>query len=175
MVTTSSTVTSAARYFYDHGGVVTSAAGNYSTFDSTTDNPYILTVSGTDLNDALYSWLNTGNNVDLAAPGCAGNTTTNGGGYASACGTSFAPIVAGVAALVLSRNPSLPPAQVTTILRQSSDHLGPGDGMRLTATAGCMPPERSNPHEVWRTRNSRRSRLHPLPMGRQSPARCPCR
>ena len=126
MVTTSSTVTSAAKYFYDHGGVVSSSAGNYATFDSKADNPYILTVSGTDQNDALYSWSNTGNNVDLAAPGCVGNTTTNGGGYASACGTSFsAPIVAGVAALVLSRNPSLSPAQVTTILRQSADDRGP--------------------------------------------------
>jgi thermitase len=126
MVTTSATVTSAAKYFYDHGGVVSSSAGNYSTFDSSADNPYILTVSGTDENDALYSWSNTGNNIDLAAPGCVGNTTTMGGGYASACGTSFsAPIVAGVAALVLSMNSSLTPAQVTNILRQSADDRGP--------------------------------------------------
>ncbi len=127
MVTTSSTVTSAAKYFYDHGGVVSSSAGNYSTFDSSADNPYIFTVGGTDENDALYGWSNTGNNIDLAAPGCAGNTTTNGGGYSSACGTSFsAPIVAGVAALVLSMNSSLTPAQVTDVLRQSADDLGPG-------------------------------------------------
>lgn len=126
MVTTSSTVTSAAKYFYDHGGVVSSSAGNYGTFDASADNPYILTVSGTDENDALYSWTNTGNNIDLAAPGCVGNTTTSGGGYAGACGTSFsAPIVAGVAALVLSRNPSLTPAKVTDILRQSADDRGP--------------------------------------------------
>ena len=126
MVTTSSTVTTAAKYFHSHGGVVASSAGNYSTFDASADNPYILTVSGTDENDALYSWTNTGNNVDLAAPGCVGNTTTNGGGYAGACGTSFsAPIVAGVAALVLSKDPSLTPAMVTDILRQSGDDLGP--------------------------------------------------
>ena len=125
MVTTSSTVTSAAKYFYDHGGVVSSSAGNYSTLDSSADNPYILTVGGTDENDALYGWSNTGNNIDLVAPGCAGNTTTNGGGYSSACGTSFsAPIVAGVAALVLSMNSSLTPAQVTDVLRQSADDLG---------------------------------------------------
>jgi thermitase len=125
MVTTSSTVTSAAKYFYNHGGLVSSSAGNYGTFDSSADNPYILTVGGTDENDALYGWSNTGNNIDLVAPGCAGNTTTNGGGYSSACGTSFsAPIVAGVAALVLSVNSSLTPAQVTDILRQSADNLG---------------------------------------------------
>ncbi len=126
MVTTSSTVTSAAKYFYDHGGVVSSSAGNYGTFDSSADNPYILTVSGTDQNDVLYSWSNTGNNVDLAAPGCVGDTTVKGGGYSSACGTSFsAPIVAGVAALVLSQNPALTPAQVTNILKQSADDRGP--------------------------------------------------
>jgi thermitase len=103
MVTTSSTVTSAAQYFYDHGGVVSSSAGNYGKFDSKADNPYILTVSGTDQNDVLYSWSNTGNNVDLAAPGCVGSTTTKGGGYGAPCGTSFsAPIVGGVAALVFS-------------------------------------------------------------------------
>ena len=126
MITTSSTVTSAAKYFYDHGGVVSSSAGNYATFDSKADNPYILTVSGSDQNDVLYSWSNTGNNVDLAAPGCVGATTIVGGGYSSACGTSFsAPIVAGVAALVLSLNPTLTPAQVTDVLRQSADDRGP--------------------------------------------------
>ncbi len=126
MVTTSSTVTTAAKYFVDHGGVVSSSAGNYGKFDSSADNPYILTVSATDQNDALYSWSNTGNNIDLAAPGCMGSTTTRGGGYGSPCGTSFsAPIVAGVAALVLSVNPSLTPAQVTGILKQSADDLGP--------------------------------------------------
>jgi len=125
MVTTSSTVTAAAKYFHGRGGVVSSSAGNYGTFDSKSDNPYILTISGTDQNDTLYSWSNTGNNVDLAAPGCVGSTTTAGGGYSSACGTSFsAPIVAGVAALVLSRTPTLSPAQVTDVLRQSADDRG---------------------------------------------------
>jgi subtilisin family serine protease len=125
MVTDSSTVTSAAQYFQSKGGVVTSSAGNYSSFDSTSDNPYILTVSATDPNDALYSWSNTGNNVDLSAPGCV-YTTTVGGGYGSACGTSFsAPIVAAVAGLVYSLNSSLSPSQVTQILDKNADDLGP--------------------------------------------------
>ncbi len=124
MVTTSSTVTSAAQYFWNKGGVVASSAGNYSTFDTSADNPYILTVSGSDENDLLYSWSNTGNNVDLAAPGCV-YTTVKGGGYASACGTSFsAPITAGVAALLFSMDSSLSPSQVTTMLKQSADDRG---------------------------------------------------
>jgi subtilisin family serine protease len=124
IVSDSSTVSSAARYFQQKGGVVTSSAGNYSAFDSTADNPYILTVSATDPNDNLYSWSNTGKNVDVAAPGCV-YTTANGGGYTSGCGTSFsAPIVAGVAGLILSANPSLSPSQVTKILQQSADDIG---------------------------------------------------
>jgi thermitase len=125
VVSGSSTVTSAAQYFQSKGGVVTSSAGNYSTFDASPDNPYIMTVSATDVNDVLYSWSNTGNNVDLAAPGCV-YTTTRGGGYSSACGTSFsAPIVAAVAALVLSLQPWMLPAQVVSTLEQTTDDLGP--------------------------------------------------
>lgn len=124
IASTSATVTSAAQYFQSKGGVVTSSSGNYATFDSSADNPYILTVSATDGNDQLYSWSNTGNNVDLAAPGSV-YTTTADGNYASAAGTSFsAPIVAGVAALVLSQNPNLTAQQVQDVLKQGADDLG---------------------------------------------------
>ncbi|HEY6118733.1 MAG TPA: S8 family serine peptidase [Pyrinomonadaceae bacterium] len=125
MVTTSATVTSAAQYFQSRGGVVTSSAGNYSTFDSSPDNPYILTVSATDWNDTIYGFSNTGNNIDLAAPGYV-FTTFTGGGYGYAAGTSYsAPVVAGVAGLVISANPRLTGAQVRDILKQSADDLGP--------------------------------------------------
>jgi len=124
IVSGSSTVSSAAQYFQSKGGVVTVSAGNYSTFDSSPDNPYVLTVSATDPNDLLYSWSNTGNNVDIAGPGWS-YTTVRGGGYSSASGTSIsAPIVAGVAALVISANPSLTAPQVQDILKQSADDVG---------------------------------------------------
>lgn len=124
-VTTSPTVTSAAQYFQSRGGIVTIAAGNETIFDSTADNPYVLTVSATTSSDTLASWSNTGNNIDLSAPGVNILTTLNGGGYGLWSGTSFsAPIVAGVAALVLSTNPSLTPTQVQDILKQSANDLG---------------------------------------------------
>ncbi len=123
-VTSSGTVSSAATYFQSRGGVVSVSAGNSAAFDSSADNPAVLTTSATDSNDVLYSWSNTGNNVDLAAPGCV-YTTNRGGGYGAWCGTSFsAPIVAGVAALVLSNSPGISPAQLTSRLQQSADDLG---------------------------------------------------
>jgi thermitase len=120
-----STITSAAQYFQSKGGVVTVSAGNNGIFDSAADNLYVLTVSATDADDAVASFSNTGNNVDLAAPGVNLETTTTGGDYGSGTGTSFsAPVVAGVAALVLSANPTLSGSQVQQILKNSADDLG---------------------------------------------------
>ncbi|HET6854572.1 MAG TPA: S8 family serine peptidase [Pyrinomonadaceae bacterium] len=124
MVSDSSAVSSAAQYFQGKGGVVTSSAGNYSSFSNSVDNPYILTVSATDQFDVIYSYSNTGKNIDVAAPGDSFSTQM-GGGYVSTGGTSYsAPIVAGVAALVLSVNPQLSGDQVQNILKQSADDLG---------------------------------------------------
>ena len=125
MATTSSTVSSAASYFQSKGGIVTVAAGNQGTFDSASDNPYVLTVSASDANDLITSWTNKGNNIDLAAPDTV-FTTYKGGTYGSTAGTSIsAPIVAGAAALILSVKPSLSGSQVQNILKQSADDLGP--------------------------------------------------
>jgi len=124
IVSDSSTVTSAAQYFQGKGGVVTSSAGNYSTFSNSLDNPYLLTVSATDQFDVIYSYSNTGKNIDVAAPGDSFSTQM-GGGYVSTGGTSYsAPIVAGVAALVMSVNPQLSADQVQNIVKQSADDLG---------------------------------------------------
>jgi thermitase len=125
MVSTVSTVISAANYMRSKNGVVTVSAGNYSTLVTDGDVPSILTVSGTDSNDVLYSWSNYGNLIDVAAPGCVSATTLNGGSYGSVCGTSFsAPMVAGVAALVLSKNPALTGDDVIRIIKQAADDIG---------------------------------------------------
>ena len=124
-VTTSLSVSSAAQYFRSRGGVIVVSAGNNGTLDTSADNPDVLTVSATTSTDSLASWSNRGYNIDLAAPGVSIMTTTRGGGYGWATGTSFsAPIVAGVAALVISANPSLTSDQIQAIVKQSSDDLG---------------------------------------------------
>jgi len=124
--TTSAVVTTAAQYYQNHGGVVIMPSGNFGTFDATADNPYVITVGATDNSDTIYSWSSTGNNVDLVAPGCVTYTAAPINSYATDCGTSAsAAVVAGVAGLVLSVNSALTPAQLTSILRQSVDDLGP--------------------------------------------------
>jgi len=121
----SSVVTTAANYFRSKGGVVTVAAGNEGTFDSSANNPSMLTVTATDSFDQLYAWSNTGNSIDLCAPGNV-YTTDMSGGYVAAAGTSYsAPIVAGVAGLLFSINPNLTANQVENILTSSADDLGP--------------------------------------------------
>jgi hypothetical protein len=63
--------------------------------------------------------------VDLSAPGSSIYTTKMGGGYRTMSGTSFAaPVVAGVAALMFSVDPTLTPAEVETILEQTALDLG---------------------------------------------------
>jgi len=121
----SSTLSSAAQYFQSKGGVVTGSAGNDATFDSTPDDPYILRISAADSSDLLASFSSTGNNIDLCAPGVNIVTTTKGGGYGYGTGTSAsAPLVAGVAALMISVNPNLTASQVQQILKESADDLG---------------------------------------------------
>ncbi len=86
----------------------------------------LLCVSATQSNDSLASFTNTGNNIDVAAPGVGIRTTVKGGSYGSVSGTSFsAPITAGVAALILAANPGLTGQQAFSIIRESADDLGP--------------------------------------------------
>jgi thermitase len=116
---------SAGQYFQSKGGVVTIGAGNQSEFITTADNPFVLTVSATTSSDSRASFSNRGYIIDLAAPGSSIYTTRRGGGYASYSGTSFAaPATAGVAALVISVNPSLSANEVQEVLKESADDLG---------------------------------------------------
>ncbi|NWG29351.1 MAG: S8 family peptidase [Ignavibacteriaceae bacterium] len=72
---------------------------------------------------------------DVSAPGNGTTTTADGGGYASFSGTSGAtPHVCGTAALLLSVNPNLNPADVSMILQTTSVDKGvPGKDPRYGA------------------------------------------
>jgi hypothetical protein len=72
---------------------------------------------------------------DVSAPGASTESTTIGGGYGEFGGTSAAtPHTAGTAALVLSVNPSLTPADVSRILQLTSIEKGsPGKDIEYGA------------------------------------------
>lgn len=66
-----------------------------------------------------------GDELDLVAPGVDIISTTYGNTWSELNGTSFAcPIVAGVCALMLSKNPNLTPDQIRTILRNTAEKVG---------------------------------------------------
>ncbi|MEM2669050.1 MAG: S8 family serine peptidase, partial [Candidatus Bathyarchaeia archaeon] len=148
-----SSLSSAAKYLMDKGGLAVAAAGNTGKYEDYADNPYIVSVSATASGDTLASFSSYGPYVDLSAPGVSIYTTVKGGSYGSVSGTSFsAPIVAGVAALIFSVNPSLTPADVERILESTAVDLGDsgydvyyGWGRvnayeALKAAAGAAPP-----------------------------------
>jgi len=118
-------MTEAGRYLQSRGGVLVVASGNTGTYISVPDSPFTIVVGATDQSDQVPRFSTTGSYVDLAAPGFEILTTSLNGTYQTVSGTSFsAPLVAGTAALVLSVNPSLTPAQVDTILKVSANDLG---------------------------------------------------
>ncbi|HRQ06026.1 MAG TPA: S8 family serine peptidase [Nitrosomonas halophila] len=119
------TVQSAANYMRNKGGIVVVSAGNTSGYINYASSDALLVVSATSSNDARASWSSYGPSVDLAAPGVSIYTTTRGGGYGYASGTSFSsPIVAATAALMLAANPDLAPTDVDSILKTTALDLG---------------------------------------------------
>jgi len=125
--TNSSSITSAAQYMRNRGGVVVVAGGNDGEDPGWGDNPAIVSVSATTSSDGKASWSNHGDYIDVAAPGAGIRTTAAGGGYGSPSGTSFAsPATAGLVALIMGANPDLSPDEVESVLEASADDLVAG-------------------------------------------------
>jgi subtilisin family serine protease len=112
------------------GLLVFAAAGNASApvIDSPADCAGVYPVGATDQQDNLAYFSNTDSTMTtkgLTAPGVDLFTTSIGGGYASATGTSFAsPMAAGLAALIWSAKPNYTAAQVFDAMKNSADDLG---------------------------------------------------
>jgi subtilisin family serine protease len=95
--------------------------------------PGVITVGATDGADRLAGFSQTGDVLDVAAPGVGivtyvdadPNNTVAEPAFAAIDGTSFAaPLVSGVVALMLSINPALTPDQIENILARTSTDLG---------------------------------------------------
>jgi subtilisin family serine protease len=131
------------------GAVVVVSAGNNNS-DAANSSPAscngVITVASTDINGARSSFSNFGSTVEISAPGSgiwstlnAGATVPAGESYASYSGTSMAaPHVAGVAALILSRYPTLTPAQVLSLIQGSAKALPSTSGCRALIGSGIV-------------------------------------
>ena len=142
-----STLQDAIRYAVARNVLVVAAAGNCgvtSTRCASANEPQYpgafpetLAVAATDQGDTHASFSNVGAYVGLSAPGVRIWSTTptypttlsranpSLANYAAFSGTSQAsPLVAGVAALALSREPGLTAAQLTDRLRATADDVG---------------------------------------------------
>jgi serine protease len=150
------------------GAVVVVAAGN-SNVNASNANPAncagVITVAAVGRSGGKASYSNYGANVDVAAPGGdsggailstwnAGTTTPAGDNYGYMMGTSMAtPHVAGVAALMLAKNPNLTPDEVEAKLKATARAFpaacsGCGAGIvdaaaavnAVTSTVAVLPP-----------------------------------
>ena len=127
----SSTLQSAVQYAWQNGNgaLIVAAAGNDGdgTLNYPAAYPEVVSVAATDRNDARASFSDANSDVEIAAPGVDTLSTTNGSttSYGTKSGTSMAtPHVAGVAAIIAQRTPSLTAAQIRSKLVASVDDLG---------------------------------------------------
>ena len=116
---------SAGNYLKGKGGLLFTAANNNNRDEGFAASTALIAVSSTDSADNKSSFSSFGSFVSLSAPGTSIYTTSRGGAYGAWSGTSFAaPVAAGVAALVMSANPSLTAEQVQNILFSTAVDLG---------------------------------------------------
>ncbi|MBO1752835.1 fibronectin type III domain-containing protein [Actinotalea sp. BY-33] len=135
------------------GLLVVAAAGNANgdaCLTSPARVPAALTVGATASTDARSSFSNWGTCVDGFAPGSAITSTYPGGRYATMSGTSMAaPHAAGMAALLLQREPSLRPAALTERMLSAAHPVvadpGPGSPDVLLTTVQATPTPTAEP------------------------------
>lgn len=119
---------------YEHGIVLVAAAGNDGTDDWSypASYPQVISVGSTNMQDELSDFSNYGDFIDLTAPGEDIVGPNYLGGYQIGSGTSFsAPIVSGIASLIISEHPDWSPKQVEWALELSCSNTVAGSWNRL--------------------------------------------
>ena len=141
----------AVQYAVSRDCVVVASAGNDASYGvlypAADDN--VVGVGSTTTSDTLSDFSNYGPEVDIAAPGSAVYSTTYDGGYGNKTGTSMAaPHVAGVVALIRSKNPTWTRSQVESQLFSTAldlgsagrdDYFGHGRVRAATAVGPTIP------------------------------------
>ncbi|WP_164658161.1 S8 family serine peptidase [Tropicibacter sp. Alg240-R139] len=85
----------------------------------------VVSVTATDTENQIYSQANTGDHVDIAAPGVGLLVLGRGSGFRTSSGTSLATAyISGIAALTLSANPQADYATLRALLENSATDLG---------------------------------------------------
>ncbi|WKA53940.1 S8 family serine peptidase [Planococcus shixiaomingii] len=111
----------------ENGVVLVAAAGNdgKSTPNYPAAYPGVISVGSTTSTDELSTFSNYGSTIDITAPGDSIYSTWPGGLFESMSGTSMAtPVVAGVAALVMSNEPELSNKEIEKRLYETAKDLG---------------------------------------------------
>ena len=134
-------------YAISKGAVVVAAAGNggCNCLSYPAAYPEVLSVGATNANDTLASFSSYGSNLDVVAPGTAGDVcssfyTATNAINAYSCGysgTSFAtPMTASLAAMLLQEEPGLTPPEVIAAITQSADKVADMGGQYDSLTYG---------------------------------------
>ncbi len=115
-------------YAYSNDVILVGAAGNDNTILEFYPAAYekVIAVAASDNNDDIPKFSNYGDWVDIAAPGVEILSTVPNGGYEMYSGTSMAcPHVAGLAGLLIYKNPNSPyPTEMTkSLISFTSDNI----------------------------------------------------
>jgi subtilisin family serine protease len=122
--TESDAIRDASKTLFENNGLLIYTIGNAGVEVTRPYNPYALTVGASDDYDFKPPWSNTGEALDLVAPGVWIYSTDGNGAYKNVQGTSFAaPLVTGTVALLISLNPERPMKELRQIIIDSAKDL----------------------------------------------------
>lgn len=134
-LSSSDSLDEAVQYAYNKGCIIVAAAGNdgVSNFEYPASFNNVISVASTDKNNQRSSFSNFNNMVDVCAPGGDGEPSDRGDIYSCVPGNSYGyrngtsmsvPLVSGLAALHLYKNPSWTNTQVVNQIINTADDLG---------------------------------------------------
>lgn len=120
-------IQTAGAYCKTKGCLLLWAAGNDNR-NLTFNHPDVVVVGASDQNDQKADFSAYGPGVHVFAPGVDILSTTLGGGYGPASGTSMAtPVTNGACAMIKAADPSLTPDEIQNFLESNCDNIGPSN------------------------------------------------